>query len=247
MKTIDLNCDLGEGFPNDESIMPFISSVNIACGYHAGDEYIMNKTVELALKNEVAIGAHPGFPDKANFGRKDMDLSNEEYFDLIREQLESLKKVTDAFDTKISHIKPHGALYNKSASDEMVAKLIAEAIADYDRDMIVYGLSGSCSIFEAEALGLKTVNEVFCDRRYDSFGKLCSRQMKDAIIYDQPAAIAQAVKMIKESQVISLDGKLIQIKAESICIHGDHEQAVHLTKNLYKAFKMESIMIASLR
>ena len=151
MRTIDLNCDMGEGMSHDADIMSYISSVNIACGYHAGNEEIMKRTIDTALHYNVAIGAHPGFADKENFGRKEIYLSREGYYDLIIEQLTILKKITDSFNTTIHHVKPHGALYNMSARDKTLASIIAQAIKDFDNKLILYGLSGSESIREAKA------------------------------------------------------------------------------------------------
>src|SRR5258705_1603081 len=153
-EAIDLNCDMGEGMGNDELIMPFISSANIACGYHAGDEKTIRQTIELAIKHKVAVGAHISFPDKENFGRSEMKLSNKEVYDLVTRQLIILKKIADSFDIKIRHVKQHGALYNMSAKDKALAKTIAAAIKDFDDNLILFGVSGSHSINEAKAIGL---------------------------------------------------------------------------------------------
>src|SRR6185436_8886471 len=150
---IDLNCDMGEGMDNDAQLMPFISSANIACGYHAGDEESMKKTVELALLNNVAIGAHPGFADKEFFGRREMQLSNDEVYDLTVAQIKALKKITDTFHTPLHHVKPHGALYNMAVTDSSLAWSISQAVKDVDEHLILYGLSGIFLIGEAKAIG----------------------------------------------------------------------------------------------
>jgi UPF0271 protein len=166
MISIDLNCDMGEGMDNDALLMPFISSANIACGYHAGDEEIIKKTINLSLQHGITIGAHPGFADKENFGRSEQQLSNEQFYDLISEQLTILQKFIDEAGTVLHHVKPHGALYNMSAKDPLLANIIARAVKDHNASLILYGLSNSHSINEAEKLQLKTASEVFADRTY---------------------------------------------------------------------------------
>jgi hypothetical protein len=163
---VDINCDMGEGMGNDEQIMPFITSANIACGYHAGDISTMQKTIELCLKHDVAIGAHPSFFDRQNFGRTAIQLSAEEIYELIIQQLLILTEVANAFNTKVHHVKPHGALYNQSAKESSIATIIAKAVKDFDNQLILYGLSGSESIKQAQATGIKTASEVFADRSY---------------------------------------------------------------------------------
>ncbi|HLY70758.1 MAG TPA: 5-oxoprolinase subunit PxpA, partial [Puia sp.] len=175
MLSIDLNCDLGEGSGNDAEIMPFISSANIACGYHASDEKMMFETIGLAMQNNVAIGAHPSFKDKENFGRKEYILGMDEYYELIINQLEKIRKIAVQCSARLHHVKPHGALYNLSARQQPVAAIIAKAVYDFDNKIIVYGLSQSHSVSEAEKLGLKTANEIFADRTYQDDGSLTPR------------------------------------------------------------------------
>jgi UPF0271 protein len=173
--TFDLNCDMGEGMGNDKEIMPFISSANIACGYHAGDETTMKETIKLAIKNNVTIGAHPSFDDKENFGRREMNLSSNEIYSLVFDQI----KILDAFARQagaiLHHVKPHGALYNMSAKDIETAKTIARAVWDHNKELILFGLSGSHSISEAKKIGLRTASEVFADRTYQDDGSLTPR------------------------------------------------------------------------
>lgn len=206
MSTI-INCDMGEGVGNDELIMPFIHSANIACGYHAGDAATMQQTVELCLKYKVAIGAHPSFFDRENFGRTEMKLEQEEIYDLISQQLFILNETVAGFDTKLLHVKPHGALYNMSAKDSLLAKTIARAVKDFDASLIVVGLSGSYSVSEAKALGLKTANEVFADRSYQDDGSLTPRSQSNAIIDDTEKVVQQVVQMINEGTVTTISGK----------------------------------------
>ena len=233
MSTI-INCDMGEGVGNDELIMPFIHSANIACGYHAGDAATMQQTVELCLKYKVAIGAHPSFFDRENFGRTEMKLEQ----DLISQQLFILNETVAGFDTKLLHVKPHGALYNMSAKDSLLAKTIARAVKDFDASLIVVGLSGSYSVSEAKALGLKTANEVFADRSYQDDGSLTPRSQSNAIIDDTEKVVQQVVQMINEGTVTTISGKKIPIVAETICIHGDGKQAVDFAKAIHNAIRL---------
>lgn len=237
MSTI-INCDMGEGVGNDELIMPFIHSANIACGYHAGDAATMQQTVELCLKYKVAIGAHPSFFDRENFGRTEMKLEQEEIYELISQQLFILNETVAGFDTKLLHVKPHGALYNMSAKDSLLAKTIARAVKDFDASLIVVGLSGSYSVSEAKALGLKTANEVFADRSYQDDGSLTPRSQSNAIIDDTEKVVQQVVQMINEGTVTTISGKKIPIVAETICIHGDGKQAVDFAKAIHNAIRL---------
>jgi len=236
MSTI-INCDMGEGIGNDELIMPYIHSANIACGYHAGDAVTMQQTVELCLKHNVAIGAHPSFFDRENFGRTEMKLEQAEIYDLISQQLFMLNETAAGFDTKLKHVKPHGALYNLSAKDSILAKTIARAVKDFDASLIVVGLSGSHSISEAKALGLKTANEVFADRTYQDDGSLTPRSQPNAMIEDTSQVILQVAQMINDRTMTSVSGKKIPIVAETICIHSDGKQAVDFAKAIYKVVK----------
>src|SRR5262245_22671458 len=171
---------MGEGIGNDEALMPYINSANIACGYHAGDEKTMWQTIELALKHNVHVGAHVSFLDRKNFGRSEMNLPIQDIYELVQQQLILLNEIADSFDVKIHHVKPHGALYNMSAKDPAISKAIAAAVKDYDADLILFGLSGSCSIEEAKTIGLKTASEVFADRTYQDDGSLTTRNAANA-------------------------------------------------------------------
>lgn len=234
----DINCDMGEGIGNDELIMPFITSANIACGYHAGDSATMWQTVESAIKHKVTIGAHFSFFDRNNFGRREMQLDKKEIYDLVAQQLIILNEITSALDTKIDHVKPHGALYNMSARDAALANTIAKAVKDFDSSLLLFGLSGSHSISEAKAIGVKTASEVFADRTYLDDGSLTPRSQSNALINDAQKAVQQTLQMIKEGTVTTVSGKIIPIVAETICIHGDGKQAVEFAKAINHAVRL---------
>ncbi len=238
----DINCDMGEGIANpalpasrDELIMPFITSANIACGYHAGDAATMQQTVELAMKHQVAIGAHPSFLDRENFGRIEMKLENNEVYDLVTQQLYILNEITAAFGGKLNHVKPHGALYNMSARDAMLSGVIAKAVKDFDASLLLLGLSGSHSISEAKKIGLKTASEVFADRTYQDDGTLTSRSQPGALLKNVDEVIKQVMQMVNDNTVTALSGKKIAVLAETICIHSDGEHAVAFAKAIHKA------------
>ena len=245
MKTIDINCDMGEGIGNDELIMPYISSANIACGYHAGDENTMKQTVELCKRYNVAVGAHPSFPDRENFGRTDMLLHPGEIYEMIIKQINCLEKFAAKADVPVHHVKPHGALYNMAARDKGLAPFVALALLDTNPKYILYGLSGSYLIKEAMNLGLKTASEVFSDRTYKNDGSLISRSKPGALIEDTDKAVVQVLQMVKKGTVTSITGKKIPIVAETICIHGDGEHAVEFAKAIHAALKKEGIEIKS--
>ncbi len=229
----DLNCDMGEGLNNEAYIMPFISSANIACGYHAGDVNAMYECVDLAVKYNVSVGAHISYLDKKNFGRTEMNLSDAEVFELVQQQLIILNEITDLFKIKLSHIKPHGALYNQSAKNKAMAKVLASAIKDYDSQLILYGLSGSHSVIEAQRLGLNTASEVFADRSYQDDGSLTTRSQPGALIDSVDEVLDQVKQMVDTGNVTSVSGKLIPVKVETICIHGDGKKAVDFAKAIY--------------
>jgi 5-oxoprolinase (ATP-hydrolysing) subunit A len=236
---IDLNCDLGEGMPTDAALMPYISSANIACGFHAGDEATMKRTIDLCLQHNVAIGAHPGFDDKPNFGRNNLQLSSEALYDLITRQLYLLDIFCKEAGTRLHHIKPHGALYNMAAKDARMSATIAQAVKDFNQPMIVYGLSKSFLVSEATARGLPTAHEVFADRTYQPDGSLTPRNEKNALITNTADALAQVMQMITRGTVSTAQGTTINICPETICLHGDGEHAItfaaavhtHLIKN----------------
>lgn len=242
---IDLNCDMGEGMATDAAIMPFISSANIACGFHAGDDNTMQETVLLAVQHGVSIGAHPGYADKENFGRTEMHLSAEEVYALVQQQVIALMKIAAEKGAKLHHVKPHGALYNQSAKDPQLAAVIAKAVLDIDHGLVLFGLSGSHSIHEAKRIGLTTASEVFADRSYQDDGSLTPRSKPGALLQSTEAALQQVLQMVKEKTVTSLSGKKVPIEADTICLHGDGAHAVDFARSIDQLLQQHSIHIQS--
>jgi UPF0271 protein len=232
---IDINCDMGEGIGNDEAIMPFITSANIACGFHAGDEETMRTTVLLAKQHGVKIGVHPSFYDRHNFGRREQKVSPSLVYQLMMEQLISLQRIANEVDAVVYHVKPHGALYNMSARNHRLAKVIAQAVRDFDEALVLFGLSGSASITEAQKMGLQTRSEVFADRTYQDDGSLTPRSQPCALIEDEEEAVAQVLQMVQQGTVTSVTGKEVPIVAETVCIHGDGKKAVQFAKAIFKS------------
>jgi|ERR1035437_239206 UPF0271 protein len=232
MLLCDLNCDMGEGIGNDELIMPYITSANIACGYHAGDESTMHQTILLAQKYTVNIGAHPSFLDRENFGRTEIKKSPQEVYELVFKQIKILQKIGADNNATVHHVKPHGALYNMAAKDKVLARTIAEALKDSDENLVLFGLSNSFLISEAKAIGLKTASEVFADRTYQDDGSLTPRTQPNALIEDTDEAIQQVLMMVKQGKVKTVSGKEISIVAETICIHGDGKNGVEFAKEI---------------
>lgn len=246
MKKIDINCDMGEGVGNDEEIMPYISSANIACGYHAGDENTMKHTIELCKKYKVAIGAHPSFADRENFGRTDIRLPQHEIYELVKKQISILDEIAKAADTSVHHVKPHGALYNMAARNKWLAPAVALAVLDANYQLVLYGLSGSHLIKEGKNHGLKTASEVFADRTYKDDGSLTPRHKPGALIENAEQTVAQVLQMINEGTVTTITGKKIPIVAETVCIHGDGPYAVEFAKAIHKALTENNIAIEAI-
>lgn len=241
--TIDLNCDMGEGMGNEAAIMPYISSASIACSYHAGDENSIRTTIRIAQQWGVSIGAHPSFKDKENFGRILHPMDTTSIYQLVTMQLELFRKIADEEKASIRHVKPHGALYNWSASDKTAADAIAKAVKDFDSNLSLFGLSGSHSIKAGLSIGLQTVSEVFADRTYQPDGSLTSRSQPGAIIKDHVAMEQQVLQMIQQEKVTCTDGSSIPIMAETICLHGDNPDAAATVKKLYTTIQMHQIAI----
>ncbi|MCP9764531.1 LamB/YcsF family protein [Lacihabitans soyangensis] len=237
-RKIDINCDMGESLDflfsgHDEALMAFINSVNIACGFHAGSQEIMERTIENAHKYDLNIGAHPGFDDKPNFGRNEMELSFAEVKELVSAQLLIIDKVLKAKGIKMNHVKPHGALYNMSAKNTEYARAIAEAVYEFDNDLILFGLSGSVSISEAQKKGLKTYAECFADRSYQSDGSLANRSLPNALKSDIEDIKKQTHSLVNGSAINTLDGRLIELQCDTICIHSDTPNAIEFAKAIY--------------
>lgn len=248
MHTIDLNCDLGESFGaytigGDQQILPFITSANIACGFHAGDPSVMRKTVKLSIEHHVAIGAHPGLPDLNGFGRREMAISPQEAYDMIVYQVGALYGFAKAEGVKMQHVKPHGALYNMAAKRPELAEAIAEGIYKVDPELILFGLSCSEMIKAGEKIGLKTAEEVFADRTYQPDGSLTARRLVNAMITDSDSAVEQVVRMVKEGKVKTLPGDDIAIKADTVCIHGDGQHAIAFANQINETLKKAGVTV----
>lgn len=251
-KKIDLNCDMGEAFGawpmgNDSVLMELISSANIACGFHAGDATIMRKTAQLAIEKNVAVGAHPAFPDLQGFGRRNMQLSPQEVYDICVYQIGAMFGTVRALGGKLHHVKPHGALYNMAAKDAALAKSIAQATKAIHPDLILYGLSGSHLITEAEKIGLRTASEVFADRTYQNDGSLTPRTQANAMIESTQKAVNQVIMMIEKQAVISTEGKEVGLKADTVCIHGDGIHAVEFARELRNTLLGRNIFIETIK
>lgn len=247
--TIDLNCDMGESFGawtlgHDAALMPYLTSANIACGFHAGDPAVMRQTVRLALQHGVAIGAHPGLPDLAGFGRRTMDISADEAFEMTVYQLGALGAVARAEGAKLHHLKPHGALYNMAATNAALAQAIAEAVYQVQPELVLYGLAGSELTKAGERLGLRTAHEVFADRTYQANGTLTPRRQPDALITSAEVAIAQVLRMVQEGRVRTQHGPEITIKADTVCLHGDGAHALEFAQQLSKALREAGVTLA---
>lgn len=247
---IDLNSDLGESFGAykigmDDKVLPLVTSANIACGFHAGDPSVMKKTVDLAVKSGAALGAHPGYPDLVGFGRRKMAVSPADVYAMVVYQVGSLSAFAKAAGTRLQHVKPHGAMYNMAAKDPALAEAIAQAIYDVDPEIILFALAGSESVKAAEKIGLKVASEVFADRSYQEDGSLTPRTQPGAMITDEDASIAQVLSMVLKGQVTTLSGKVIPVKADTICVHGDGEKALLFTQKIRKAFQENGVEIAA--
>lgn len=249
---VDLNSDLGESFGNyqigmDDEILKRVSSVNIACGWHAGDANVMAKTVKKALENQVAIGCHPGFPDLMGFGRRTMQVLPEELKNYVKYQIGALKAFVDAEGGVLQHVKPHGAMYNMAAKDEVLANAIAEAIYEVDSSLVLMGLAGSRMIECGREKGLQTASEVFADRAYQVDGTLVPRSQVGAVIHDSNKAIEQVLQMVKMNSVIAITGEVIPLNAESICVHGDNIKALEFVDAIRRQLTEEQIEIRAIK
>lgn len=252
MFNVDLNSDLGESFGNyvignDEKVLDYVTSVNIACGFHAGDPVVMEKTVKMAIDKGVAIGAHPGYPDLMGFGRRNMNISLEEARSYMIYQIGALKTFVESCGGKLRHVKPHGALYNTAAKNYELAKTLAKAVYDVDKDLIFMGLSNSEMIKAGKDVELKVANEVFADRAYNKDGTLVSRKKEGAVIHDTEVCVKRVLDMVKNGVVETIDGKKIEITADSICVHGDNEMALEFTKTLREKLSENNVMLKSLK
>jgi UPF0271 protein len=248
---IDLNADLGESFGpwtmgQDEALMTSITSANVACGFHAGDPSVMRATIRLAKQHGVAVGAHPGFPDLAGFGRREMHLSTTEVEDLVLYQLAAVAGVAAAEGVPLHHVKAHGALYNMAARDPALAQAIARAVTAFDRTLILLGLPNSALLHEAKAAGLRIAAEVFADRTYEADGSLTSRRTPGSVIHDPARVVERAVEMITTNQVTATDGRVVSLRGNTICLHGDTPGAADLARQLRAALESAGVRVAAL-
>lgn len=241
---IDLNCDMGEGCGHDAELLDLVSSANIACGYHAGDAATMRRTAEMAVTKGVAIGAHPGYKDRENFGRMEMSLTATEVFDLVTEQIGLMNDAAIAAGGRLNHVKPHGALYNQAARDRELAAAIAEAVAAFSERLVLFGLSGTVCITEAERCGLTAASEVFADRTYQIDGSLTPRARPNALIKNDDEAVEQALQMVRDGRVTATNGDIIPVHAQTICLHGDGTHAVEFARAIRTALEKKGVTIA---
>lgn len=251
MYKVDLNCDMGESFGlyelgNDEGMMPYITSANIACGYHGGDPHIMRKTVKLAKKYGVGIGAHPAFPDLLGFGRRYLTCTPDEIKDYVLYQVGALREFAAYEGVKIQHCKPHGALYMKAMEDKNIARAILETMQTIDPDMIIFAMNNSEVLEEATKMGVPVAREVYSDREHTETGSIVLTR-RGSEIDDYDALASRVVRMVKEGKVITYDGKDISIKAETICIHGDTPGAVTLARKIASALHEANVEITPIK
>ena len=249
---IDLNCDLGESFGAyqlglDDQVLPYISSANVACGFHASDPVVMDKTVALAKDAGVSVGAHPGYPDLQGFGRRNMTIPPREVKAMVMYQIGALQAFCTAHGMTLQHVKPHGALYNMAGKDEALAMAICEAIQEVDDSLILLGLSGSKLLEAADKIGLRSAREVFADRAYEEDGSLVARTKPGAMITDEDEAVTRVIRMIREGKVTAVTGKDIPIRADSVCVHGDSPKALAFVQKIRTALTAEHIQIVPLR
>ncbi len=244
---IDLNCDLGEGAGHDAELMPLITSANIACGAHAGDEATMRTTIALAKKHGVAIGAHPGFADWENFGRREFSIAPSETSQLVLLQIQKLQNLVIPFGASVTHVKLHGALYNMASRDERLARAVVDSVAGTDEPPTLFALAGSKLEEVARRHGgVRVAAEVFADRTYQRDGSLTPRSRPDALIHDEGVAVAQVLRMVREGVVRATDGTDVPIRADTVCLHGDGPDPVGFARRLTAELRAARIVVRAL-
>ena len=251
MKRIDLNCDMGElpkaiADGTQEALMPSFTSINVACGGHAGDQQTMKTTIEQALRWKLAIGAHPGYPDRANFGRLEMNLSAQAISDSIYQQVRTLAEIAAHCGVQLTHVKPHGALYNQAVHNRQLAQAIADGVTRWRRDVALVGLAGSPMLDVFRDAGLRVAAEAFADRRYESDGTLRSRKHEDALIHDPAKASRQALSIAQQGTVTACDGSQVTVTAQTICIHGDTPGAPQIAAAVAKTLRDAGLTLTPL-
>ena len=243
---IDLNADLGEGAGSDEELLKLVSSANIACGWHAGDASTMRQCVRWAIDNHVAIGAHPSFPDRANFGRSTMHLPPEEIVAGVLYQIGALAAIVKAEGGTLAHVKPHGALYNQAVKEPELAAAIVDAVRRFDPNLRFFGLAGSGMISAAERVGLTPVEEVFADRGYMPDGSLVPRSQPGALIEDEAQSLAQTLSLVRDHRVTAIDGSVVAVNAQTVCLHGDGAHALAFARRIRATLEREGIAVMAL-
>jgi UPF0271 protein len=240
---VDLNADVGEGVGDDAALMPFLSSANIACGYHAGNAAVMRNAIAFAQRHHVAVGAHPGFQDRKFFGRRELTMTAAEVERLVTRQIRTLAEAAAEKGVPVTHVKPHGALYNMAARDAGLAAAIARSVAAVDSALLLFGLAGSSLIDEGRKAGLRTVSEVFADRGYRADGSLVPRTEPGAVLDDSDLVVSRALAMVREGAVSAVDGTRVPLEVETICIHGDTPGAVDFARRLRAALDAAGVEI----
>lgn len=246
MTAIDLNSDLGEGAEQDAALMPWISSANIASGGHAGDGATMRATLALARRHGVAVGAHPGYPDRENFGRLEMAASAPEVREWVRTQVQALQVEAAALGVRLRHVKPHGALYHRAARDPAIARVLAAAVFECDPNLVLVGLAGSGLLAAGREAGLAVAGEAFVDRAYQEDGSLVARSDPRALLANEDDAVAQALELALHGTVTSVEGTKVSVRAETLCVHGDGPQAVAIAWAVHQALVGRGVAVRSL-
>lgn len=244
-KRIDLNVDLGEGFPHDAELLAYATSVNVACGWHAGDPLTMRRVTSEAIRRGVAIGAHPSFPDRENFGRTAMVLPPEEVYAGVQYQVGAHAAVVAGLSGRVTHVKPHGALYNQAEEDSDLARAIVHAIRDFDPELAVFGLAGGQLVRIAREEGLVAIDEGFADRAYTPAGKLVPRSEPNAVLDTDDEACRQAINMACDGRVRAFDGSWFEVKPQTLCLHGDGAHAVEFARMIRAALAETDVAVAS--
>jgi len=249
MRTLDLNCDMGEAFGawhmgEDAALLDHVTSANIACGFHAGDPGTIHRTVKMAIEKGVAVGAHPSLPDLQGFGRRAIAIAPAEAYDMVLYQIGAVAAFARSLGGRLSHVKAHGALYNMAARDGSLARAIAKAVKDFDPRLVLFGLAGSELVRAGHEAGLRVANEVFADRTYQPDGSLTPRSQQNSVIHDVESAIAQVKRMVGEGKVRSVQGTDVEVVADTLCIHGDEPTAVEFARRIRRALADSSIRVA---
>ena len=251
MNRVDLNCDMGEiqdaiADGTQEALMPSLTSVNIACGGHAGDESMMKTTIEQALRHKIAIGAHPGYPDRANFGRLELNLPMDAIAESVFNQVRALAVIAQTCGAEIMHVKPHGALYNQAAKNPGLAAAIAKGVAKWSREVMLVGLAGSRMLDVFRDAGFTAVAEAFADRRYEPDGTLRSRKFDDALLKAPADAAQQALNIVAQGKVIASDGTEVPVSAQTLCIHGDTPGAIQIAEAVAQKLRRAGVLLRAL-